>query len=61
MLLFRLRGRTLVEDQTGPIRKRCAKEGRHLMPKAIPHIKGFKFSFWSNENDEPIDHPWKEK
>jgi len=24
------------------------------MPKAIPDIAGFKFSFWSNENDEPI-------
>jgi hypothetical protein len=24
------------------------------MPKAIPDIEGFKFSFWSNENDEPI-------
>ena len=27
----------------------------HLsVPKAIPDIEGFKFSFWSNENDEPI-------
>lgn len=24
------------------------------MLKAIPDIEGFKFSFWSNENDEPI-------
>ncbi|MGA8658887.1 MAG: DUF4160 domain-containing protein [Chthoniobacterales bacterium] len=24
------------------------------MPKAIPDIEGFKFSFWSNESDEPI-------
>jgi hypothetical protein len=24
------------------------------VPKAIPDIEGFKFSFWSNENDEPI-------
>jgi hypothetical protein len=24
------------------------------MPKAIGDIEGFKFSFWSNEHDEPI-------
>jgi hypothetical protein len=24
------------------------------MPKGIPDIEGLKFSFWSNENDEPI-------
>ena len=24
------------------------------MPKAIADIEGFKFSFWSNENAEPI-------
>ena len=24
------------------------------VPKAIPDIEGFKFWFWSNENDEPI-------
>jgi hypothetical protein len=23
------------------------------MPKGIPDIEGLKFSFWSNENDEP--------
>jgi Domain of unknown function (DUF4160) len=43
-----------VEDHAGTTRKRCAKEGCQLMPKAIPDIEGFKFSFWSNEGDEPI-------
>lgn len=43
-----------MEDQTGVTRERCADEGGHPMPKAIPDIEGFKFSFWSNESDEPI-------
>jgi hypothetical protein len=42
-----------VEDQTGGRGKRSAEEGGHLMPKGIPDIEGLKFSFWSNENDEP--------
>jgi hypothetical protein len=44
----------LVEDQTGATKKRCSDEGSRLMPKAVPDIEGFKFSFWSNENNEPI-------
>jgi hypothetical protein len=43
-----------VGDQTEATKKRCPDEGSRLMPKAIPDIEGFKFSFWSNENDEPI-------
>ena len=43
-----------MEDHAGATRKRCADKGGHLMPKAIPDIEGFKFSFWSNEHDEPI-------
>jgi hypothetical protein len=43
-----------VGDQTEATKKRCPDEGSRLMPKAIPDIEGFKFSFWSNENDEPV-------
>jgi hypothetical protein len=44
----------LAEDRAGATRKCCTDKGGHLMPKAIPDIEGFKFSFWSNERDEPI-------
>jgi uncharacterized protein DUF4160 len=40
-----------VED---PTKERGSDESSCVMPKAIPDIEGFKFSFCSNENDEPI-------
>jgi hypothetical protein len=32
-----------MEDHAGTTRKRCAKKGSHLVPKAIPDVEGFKF------------------
>jgi hypothetical protein len=43
-----------VEDPAGPTEKRRSNESGRVMPKAVPDIEGFKFSFWSNESDEPV-------